>query len=197
MARAGCEGIELGTDAVDDEQLNRLAKSFDAETAERANRHCISAGLRVCQTLIFGAPGETKRSIQTTCRALRRMNPTAVVAMTGVRLYPGTPLTQSLIAEGRVSAADIGLVPAFYIEPEVADFLPAYLQQQAYESGNWVLPGLSPPLLRSSQLLLRGLGVSGPVWRLLQEPWMNWLNGAKFRRPNTSWGVPHPRKKIV
>jgi len=31
MARAGCDAIELGSDAVDNGQLGRLVKSFDAE----------------------------------------------------------------------------------------------------------------------------------------------------------------------
>jgi radical SAM superfamily enzyme YgiQ (UPF0313 family) len=197
MAAAGCEGIELGTDAVDDDQLSRLGKSFNAEAAERANRYCIQAGLRVCQSLIFGAPGETRDSIRTTCRALRRMHPTAVVAMTGVRLYPGTPLNHSLIEQGRFAKDAIGLLPAFYIEPEIADFLPGYLRQQAFEAGNWVLPGLAPPILPGSQRLLRGLGISGPLWRLLHNRWMHTLNRTRFRRPNTSWGVPHPRRKVV
>jgi radical SAM superfamily enzyme YgiQ (UPF0313 family) len=197
MAAAGCDGIELGTDAVDDEQLSRLGKSFDAEVAEQANRYCLEAGLRVCQTLIFGAPGETEASIRATCRALRRMQPTAVVAMTGVRLYPGTPLTNSLIEQGRVAQDAIGLVPAFYIEPGVADFLPRHLQRQALEAGNWVLPGLAAPILPASQRLLRRLGISGPLWRLLQNRWMHVLNRSRFRRPNTSWGVPHPRRKVV
>jgi len=197
MAAAGCDGIELGTDAVDDDQLGRLGKSFDAEAAEQANRYCLEAGLRVCQTLIFGAPGETQSSIRTTCTALRRMNPTAVVAMTGVRLYPGTPLSNSLIEQGRVAQHAIGLLPAFYVEPEVADFLPGYLLQQAREAGNWVLPGLAAPILPGSQRLLRGIGISGPLWRLLQNRWMHVLNRTRFRRPTTSWGVPHPRRKVV
>jgi len=197
MAAAGCDGIELGTDAVDDGQLARLGKSFDAETAERANRYCLEAGLRVCQTLIFGAPGETRASIMATCAALRRMNPTAVVAMTGVRLYPGTPLTRSLIDQGRVAKDAIGLLPAFYVEPEVADFLPIYLRRQAYEAGNWVLPGLAAPLLPASQRLLRGIGISGPLWRLLQNRCIHVINRTRFRRPDTSWGVPHPRRKVV
>jgi radical SAM superfamily enzyme YgiQ (UPF0313 family) len=197
MARAGCEGIELGTDAVDDDQLKRLGKSFSAEVAERANRYCREAGLRVCQTLIFGAPGETEASIRATCTALRRMQPTAVVAMTGVRLYPGTPITVDLLREGRIREEDIGLLPVFYIEPEVAGFLPDYLRQQAREAGNWVLPGLAVPIQPRSQRMLRALGVSGPLWRLLHSPWMHRLNRTKFIRPVTSWGVPHPRRKIV
>ncbi len=197
MARAGCEGIELGTDAVDDEQLSRLGKSFNAEVAERANRYCLEAGLRVCQTIIFGAPGETESSVRTTCRALRNMKPTAVVAMTGVRLYPGTPLSQSLIKEGKVKADDIGLLPTFYIDPEISDFLPGFLQQQAYEAGNWVLPGLVEPILPGSQRILRGLGISGPLWRLFHKPWMQRLYRGNFKRTNTSWGVPNATKKVV
>jgi radical SAM superfamily enzyme YgiQ (UPF0313 family) len=197
MARAGCEGIELGTDAVDDEQLARLGKSFDSEVAERANRYCMEAGLRVCQTIIFGAPGETESSVRTTCDALIKMNPTAVVAMTGVRLYPGTPLSQSLIDEGKVSPDDIGLLPTFYIDPAVSDFLPEFLQQQAHEAGNWVLPGLVQPILPGSQRILRYLGISGPLWRLLHRPWMQRLYRGNFKRPNTSWGVPNASKKVI
>ena len=150
MARAGCEGIELGTDAVDDDQLKRLGKSFDTETVFRANRFCLEAGLRVCHTLIFGGPGETETTIRNTCRAIRTMRPTAVVAMSGVRLYPNTPLAEQLIAAGKISRSDIGLTPTFYIEPDIAGFLPGFLQQQALEAGNWVLPGgLSHPCYRS------------------------------------------------
>ncbi len=197
MAAAGCEGIELGTDAVDDEQLARLGKSFNAKIAERANRYCMEAGLKVCQTIIFGAPGETRESVSATCRALRKMNPTAVVAMTGVRLYPGTPLTMSLIKEGKINADDVGLLPTFYIEPAVSDFLPGFLQQQAYETGNWVLPGLVDPIQPVSQRLLRGLGIAGPLWRLFHKPWMQWFYRSNFKRPNTSWGVPNASKKVV
>lgn len=197
MARAGCEGIELGTDAIDDGQLQRLDKSFQAETVIAANAHCLEAGLRVCHTLIFGAPGETQQSIRNTCRVLRHMHPTAVVAMTGVRLYPGTPLAKRLIAAGRIDNSDIGLRPVFYVEPEIADFLPGYLQQQAFESGNWVLPGLEPPLLPVSQRILRGMGISGPMWRLLRYPLMRQVSRTKFRRPNTSWGVPKQRRRVL
>jgi radical SAM superfamily enzyme YgiQ (UPF0313 family) len=191
MAAAGCEGIELGTDAVDDGQLRRLGKSFDADTVRQANAHCLAAGLRVCHTLIFGGRGETPDSVRNTCRAIRAMQPTAVVAMTGVRVYPDTPFAQQLIAAGEVQHADIGLAPTFYVAPQVVDFLPGYLTAQAREAGNWVLPGMQPPLLPTSQRLLRGLGVSGPLWRLLRHPWMRRFSRNKFRRADTSWGIPH------
>jgi radical SAM superfamily enzyme YgiQ (UPF0313 family) len=196
MAQAGCEGIELGTDAVDDKQLKRLGKSFDAATVFRANQHCLEAGLRVCHTLIFGGPGETESTIRNSCRAMHAMRPTAVVAMTGVRVYPGTPLAKQLIANGQADS-DIGLTPAFYIEPAVRDFLPAFLQQQARAGGHWVLPGMEPPLLPTSQRILRTLGISGPLWRLLRYSWVRRISRTKFKRPATSWGVPNPRRTLL
>ncbi len=197
MARAGCDGMELGSDAVEDSQLGHLAKSFDAEVVRRANAHSLEAGLRVCHTVIFGGPGETESSVRATCRALRAMRPTAVVAMTGVRLYPGTPLTRQLTAEGKIQSGDVGLLPTFYVEPAVRDFLPGYLQRQAFEAGNWVLPGLSPPLLPASQRLLRAAGIAGPLWRLLRFSAMRAASRTKFLRPNTSWGIPNPRRKVL
>ena len=197
MARAGCEGIELGSDAVEDGQLGRLGKSFDAGVVRRANAHGLEAGLRVCHTVIFGGPGETESSVRATCRELRAMRPTAVVAMTGVRLYPGTPLTRQLIAEGKIQSGDAGLLPTFYVEPAVRDFLPAYLQRHALEAGNWVLPGLSPPLLPASQRVLRAMGIAGPLWRLLRFSAMRAASRTKFLRPNTSWGIPNPRRKVL
>jgi len=197
MARAGCEGMELGSDAVEDGQLGRLGKSFDAEVVRRANAHGLEAGLRVCHTVIFGGPGETESSVRATCRALRAMRPTAVVAMTGVRVYPGTPLTRQLIAEGKIRSGDVGLLPTFYVEPAVRDFLPAYLQRQALEAGNWVLPGLSPPLLPASQRVLRAMGIAGPLWRLLRFSAMRAASRTKFLRSNTSWGIPNPRRKVL
>jgi hypothetical protein len=125
------------------------------------------------------------------------MQATAVVAMTGVRVYPGTPLAERLIASGEIDADAIGLKPAFYVEPEVAGFLPHYLQQQARVAGNWVLPGMEPPLLPSSQRLLRALGVSGPLWRLLRFRWMRGISRNKFHRPATSWGIPKQRRNLV
>jgi hypothetical protein len=163
----------------------------------RTNAHCLKAGLRVCHTVIFGAPGETEASVRASCEALRAMRPTAVVAMTGVRLYPGTPLTLQLTAEGRIRPGEVGLQPFFYVEPAVRDFLPAYLQQRALAAGNWVLPGLSPPLLPASQRLLRALGISGPLWRLLRFSAMRAASRTKFRRPNTSWGIPNLRRKVL
>lgn len=196
MARAGCEGVELGTDAVDNFQLKNLSKSFDAETVFKANQACIQAGLRVCHTVIFGAPGETTDSVRNTCNALIKMKPTAVVAMTGVRVYPNTPLANQLINDSELQASDIGLMPLFYIASEVRKFLPNYLLSVAKKSGNWILPGLVTPILPMNQRLLRAIGVSGPLWKLLEHPVIRKFSKGKFGLTSTSWGSPQTKGRV-
>ena len=181
LARAGCESVELGTDAVEDAQLGRLGKSFDADAVRRANDACLGAGLGVCHFVIFGAPGETPATVRSTCAALRAMRATAVVAMSAVRVYPGTPLARDVIASGEVRADDIALAPYFHVDPAVRDFLPGYLLRQASEAGNWVLPGLARPIDPVSQRLLRTLGIVGPLWRLLASAPVRHASRAKFR----------------
>ncbi len=181
LARAGCESIELGSDAADDGQLGRLGKSFDADTVRRASDACLRAGMSVCHFVIFGAPGETPATVRATCEALRAMRATAVVAMTGVRLYPGTPLANDLIAAGDLRESELGLMPRFHIDARVKDFLPGYLLRQAREAGNWVLPGLVRPIDPLSQRLVRALGASGPLWRLLASPLVRGFTRARFR----------------
>jgi hypothetical protein len=60
-----------------------------------------------------------------------------------------------------------------------------------------VLPGIEPPLLPASQRMLRGLGISGPLWRLLRFSWMRRFSRGKFRRSTTSWGIPNPRRTLL
>jgi len=194
MARAGCEGVELGTDALEEGQLDHLGKSFDVDQAVSASRACTGAGLKVCHTVIFGGPGETEATARATVAGLRASGATAVVAMVGIRVYPGTPLARELAAAGRLP--EVGLAPTFYVEEGVTSFLIPFLCGQAAEAGNWVLPGVVPPLLPASQRLLRAAGVSGPLWRLLRSRLFRAASRFKYRRPVTSAGVPTPRRLI-
>jgi len=106
-------------------------------------------------------------------------------------------LSLSLIEEGRVQQEDIGLIPAFYIDPAVIGFLPEFLIGQAHEAGNWVLHGLVEPIHPGRQRVLRGLGISGPLWRLFQKTLIRKIYSGNFKRPETSWGDPRTTRKII
>lgn len=168
MARAGCTGLELGSDAAHAGMLSNLGKDFTVEDIENATRICRAAGLEVCHTLVFGGPGETPESIKATCSVMERLDATAIIALTGVRVYPHTPLAETALDEFGLSPEKSFPEPVFYISPAVKDFMFDYLVPFAASRGRWVLPGVHPPIKTSLHHILRGLGVKVPLWELLK-----------------------------
>ena len=168
MAAAGCRGVEIGSDSAENGMLREWGKSFTADQITRATECCRRAGIDTCHTLIFGGPGETPESIRETCRAIDACRPTAVVAMAGVRVYPGTPLAEACEAVGTFLDGRCYADPVFYIAPEVRDFLFSFLESFARARGNWVLPGLVPPVRPITQRLIRATGYKPPLWHLLR-----------------------------
>ena len=93
--------------------------------------------------------------------------PTAVIAMCGVRVYPETPLAQSLIARGEVAGVEALYEPYFYFAPAVRDGLAEVVATAARERGNWLLPGKQVNDEERLVARLRGRGVRGDLWRFV------------------------------
>jgi len=92
MKESGCTGVEFGTDAGSDTVLKRLGKSFTKEEVRRASELCHKVELPSCHSLVFGGPGESKETLLETLALMDEVSPTAVIAMVGIRLFPGTKL---------------------------------------------------------------------------------------------------------
>ena len=168
MKAAGCDGIELGTDSAEAGMLAGLGKSFSVEQMQNVSNWCRTLGIGICHTLIFGGPGETPRTVRETCRAIAETDPTAVVAMAGIRIYPGTPLGEIAERLGRVTDRKQYLDPIFFLETGLESFLIEYLTSFALERGNWILPGIVPSIEPTTQRLIRLLGYRRPLWHLLR-----------------------------
>lgn len=167
MARSGCSGVEIGTEAAHPATLGGLGKSFGVAEIESASAWFRGAGVKVCHSLIFGGPGETFETMDATVAVVDGTRPDAVFAMLGVRLYPDTSLARKLEAEGRIRRQDIGLEPIFYIEEAVRDGIIEKANAIGAERPHWVFPGLDNPDMDRFTLRLRKLGVRGPLWELL------------------------------
>jgi len=168
MAAAGCDGLELGTDSADVSTLESLGKGFSTERILEVAEDCRKAGIPLCHSLIFGGPGETPETVRNTCRLIDGTRPMAVVSMAGVRLYPGTPLGDWALESGMVKTESDFLEPRFFIDPAVRSFLIPYLERFSAARGNWILPGVVPPLAPTTQRLIRFLGYKKPLWHLLK-----------------------------
>lgn len=175
LRAAGCTSVDLGVDSAAERLLPALGKSFSADDLRAATTAAKAAGLDVCHSLLFGAPGETPETVAETVRATDELAPTAVVAMVGMRIYPGTALAALAREAGIIGERDDLLTPRFYSAGYAAgdmraDWLRDHVWAAAATRRNWFLPGARDWSTAWGPSLLRRLGKPGPLWRNFPRP---------------------------
>ena len=164
MKRAGCTGVEFGTDSGSPRVLARLGKNFTPDDLRQATGRARDAGLEVCHSLSLGAPGETEETLRETFALMEEISPTAVIAMVGLRIFPGTGLARLAETEGLISPAHDFLQPTFYLAPAIRDQVVALAQEKAKIHPHWIFPGMGVNVSTRLQTKLRRMGVKGPLW---------------------------------
>ena len=179
MACAGLTHIEFGTDSFSDVTLQTYAKHFTfadvLESSELARQRTID----YCHFLICGGPGETRATLQESFDNSLRLKNTAIMAVVGMRIYPGTPLFGQAVAEGVIPADADLLAPAYYLAPGLTEeMIFAKLREFSQRSPSWIagdpLPGYQDLIRR-----LRKRGVAGPLWSYLATVQRLWQPLAK------------------
>ena len=123
MAGSGCGSVEIGADSLSDRMLKNLGKSFRAADVRSAVSTCKITGLMHMVFLILGGPGEDYDTLMETFDAVDSLSPDKVFAVSGVRVYPGTPLARIAEAEGVIGPDDPLLMPVFYTSDRLGDRL--------------------------------------------------------------------------
>jgi radical SAM superfamily enzyme YgiQ (UPF0313 family) len=175
LAAAGCTAVDFGTDSAAAALLPALGKAFTVDDLIAATRSAQRAGLDVCHSLLFGGPGETPGTVAETIRVMDELAPTAVVAMAGLRVYPGTALAGLARDAGRIGERDSLLTPFFYAAGlAAADPRAGWLFEQVRTAASgrrtWFLPGARDWSAAWGPRLLRRLGRPGPLWRTFPRP---------------------------
>ncbi|MBI4517704.1 MAG: cobalamin B12-binding domain-containing protein [Deltaproteobacteria bacterium] len=168
MAASGCKAIEFGTDAGSPAMIANLKKEFDIDDLRRASQLCHQHRLKFCHSLIFGGPGETRQTVSETIALMDELKPTAVIAMTGIRILPGTAMVETALRDGQIDADDNLLYPKFYIAPTLEGDLIERIETYARAHANWIVPGKG--IKTNIQVLqtLRARKIKGQLWRLLR-----------------------------
>jgi 5-methoxybenzimidazole methyltransferase len=118
-AQAGCELFEFSPDGLRQETLDGLQKGMAAEELEKllvlfAER----TEPRFALQLMFNVPGARARDFLRLAQAAllwpRRFPALDFVAITNMRIYPGTPLAELALAEGVIARGQSLLRPVFY-----------------------------------------------------------------------------------
>lgn len=169
MLAAGCDAVEYGTESGSPLMLRNLGKAFTVSDVREGSRLCRERQVDFAHYILFGGPGETRETILESFSLMDELEPTAVIAMTGIRIFPGTSLYRTALAEGVIDGTTDLLEPTFYISPAVREQLADLVISEAIKRKNWVVPGLEVNISDAMLEALRMFPVKGPLWKLMKR----------------------------
>jgi radical SAM superfamily enzyme YgiQ (UPF0313 family) len=168
MREAGCDAVEFGTDSGSQLMLKNLGKSFTVDAIRSSSRLCSEFEIDFAHYLLFGGPGENRETVLESFALMDEINPIAVIAMTGIRVYPGTDIYRQAVVDGVIDAGSSLLEPVFYISPSIRDSLCDIITHLSRERKNWVAPGLEINVSDAMLEAMRNFPVRGPLWKLMK-----------------------------
>ncbi len=164
MARAGLAHVEFGTDSFCDAVLAAYGKRFTFDDILRSHEMARQARVDSCHFLICGGPGETRATLQEGFRNSLHLKEAAILALVGMRVYPGTPLHDRARRERSLPPDDALLQPHYYISSALTeDEVFGRLRDFSRASPNWIAGDPSPRYMELAARL-RSRGVIGPLW---------------------------------
>ncbi len=167
MKEAGCMGVEFGTDSGSPHMLENYKKSFTRDDIIRASTICSKLMINHCHYLLFGGPGEDEKTVEESFNLMDQLNPTAVIAMLGIRIYPGTEMEQLSLSQGIIHQDSNLIYPHFYISPALRGKLRDLVQEKALARKQWIVPGLEINISQNLIEQIRKFRIRGPLWELV------------------------------
>lgn len=139
MQKAGCNRIEFGTESGSDKVLKLLRKSFKAKDVASASIMCREAGVEFAHFLLIGSPGEDQATLTETLELMESVNPTNVLIMVGLRIYPETEL--EIISKKYAQASQDLIKPSFFFSPDLCANDLEVLDFYTSQHKNWYVFG--------------------------------------------------------
>ncbi|MGE5567421.1 MAG: B12-binding domain-containing radical SAM protein [Rhodospirillales bacterium] len=124
MRRAGCSQVSLGFESGSARMLRSYNKQFDAAEVRATSELFRAAGIKRMGFLLLGGPGETRDTVEESLAFADSLELDALRITIGIRIYPGTPLHATALAEGVIQPGEDLLWPRFYMAAELREWLP-------------------------------------------------------------------------
>ena len=137
MKQAGCALVLVGGMGREGRSGEALDESLQSllETC----RLCEAGGLHYTITQTFGAPGETRETVEQKVAFLQGLKPAMANARIGVSILPGTAVATRALEEGLIADEAELIRPTFYLAPAVRDWIVDYLKAEAAQNPRWNL----------------------------------------------------------
>jgi anaerobic magnesium-protoporphyrin IX monomethyl ester cyclase len=145
MRDAGCAAISLGCDSCSERMLEVLRKGFTLEQLRNAAETLEGLGINYILSLLIGAPGEDRQTVEESFEFLGKRSPMIVDLCVGIRLMPHTTLFDIAVREGVISADDPLMEPKFYISPQIEGWIEDYLKEVCATNKAYLLHGFTAP----------------------------------------------------
>lgn len=152
MRDAGCVAASLGCDSCSERMLKVLRKGFTTEQLRIAAEMLEEIGINYILSLLIGAPGEDRETVEESIEFLSQRSPMMVDFCVGIRLMPHTELLEIAVQEGVVSADDPLMEPKFYISPQIEDWIRGYLHEVCSRNPSYLFHGFTGPIPGQSSL---------------------------------------------
>jgi radical SAM superfamily enzyme YgiQ (UPF0313 family) len=137
MKEAGCAGIDFGVDSGSDAILENLGRRHRKKDVQDLAALCREYNMTFMYDLLLGGPGEDKDTLKETIELMKGVQPSRVGVSMGVRIYPGTPLADSVKKDGilkdnpnlfgKIQGNEDFFQPAFYISSAIGEELHSYV----------------------------------------------------------------------
>ncbi|MFH0728032.1 MAG: lipid biosynthesis B12-binding/radical SAM protein [Pseudomonadota bacterium] len=167
LAAAGLTHIEFGTESLSNRMLESYGKPFDREQILHSHKTAVDAGLRVAHYFLFGGPGETADTLETTLGHLDKLKKSVLFLFCGMRIYPRTELFDRALAEGLITETQDFLEPVFYQSPSISrEEIIGRIKARGGHRISWVIGAedeKTGPVI--SRMYERGY--TGPLWEFL------------------------------
>jgi hypothetical protein len=142
MARAGCQGVEIGSDSGTPRMLKELNKPFTIEHIASSRALFRQYGIHDCHTFVLGAMSETPEEVKETLAFVERLNPDVAVFIVFME-------DRETMTIGRARHRDAIL---------------RVLAEEAPKRQGWVVPELGIRFGSKINDIVRRRGLRGPSW---------------------------------
>jgi radical SAM superfamily enzyme YgiQ (UPF0313 family) len=190
MGRAGLTHVEFGSDSFCDEVLGSYGKDFTFADIQRATELARNQELDFCHFVIAGGPGETCQTLETGFKNSLGLGGAIIMAVPGMRIYPGTRLWKRAISEGQILPSANLLNPVYYFAPGLTlERVVNDLKRFAARSPNWIV-GDFEPAYEKLVSRLRQRGVQGPLWSYFATAQRLWPRTPAAANEGSGGGTP-------
>jgi lipid biosynthesis B12-binding/radical SAM protein len=165
LKRSGLSSVEVGTDAASDTTLAGLNKPFCFDDVLHFSEVCLREDIPCVHYIMFGGPDETERTLKQGLENIALLENCLVLAFSGIRIFPRTPLHNRAVHEGIVREDDPLLRPTFYFSPGLdVDHMNGVIEDAFRHQKQRIFP---PSTGQAKLKALNSLGYGGFLWHKL------------------------------